>query len=96
MARKVGFGDADSAGIKDSSAGRFRWFVICFLAIWLCGWSTGIFFAGKAFFGPSSQDPFMRAFLTLWLIIALFFWGFVVRVVFRLLRGLPPVERRSS
>jgi hypothetical protein len=101
MARRVGFGEAGSGGpgsggTENSSVGLFRWLLIGFLAIWICGWSTGIFVAGRAFFGPSSQDPFIRAFLIFWLIFALFFWGFVVSVIFRLLRGVPPLEKQSD
>ena len=50
---------------KQPTGGPFRWFLVAFMILWLCGWVVGVIFAGSELLSNSSNGA--DSFLVVWL-----------------------------
>lgn len=72
---------ADTAeGLRIVMPGRRSWFVICFLAFWLCGWAVAEVMVAKQLFNgdaPPDGEVFMLAWFGVWTLgggVAIYAW----------------------
>ena len=69
-----------SEGLRIVMPGRRSWFVICFLAFWLCGWAVAEVMVAKQLFSgdaPPDGEVFMLAWFGVWTVggaVAIYAW----------------------
>lgn len=74
-----------------------NWFAIIFIAVWLVGWTFGIYMAATEMLPHTSHDGigFDNAFMMVWIIAAVAGWFLAARVLWKLLKG-EPLKKQSD
>lgn len=74
-----------------------NWLAIIFIAVWLVGWTFGIYMAASAVLPHTSRDGigFDNAFMMIWIIAAMAGWLIAARVLWKLLKG-EPLSKQSD
>jgi hypothetical protein len=71
---------------KKSNGGAFRYCIILFLCLWLCGWALGLVSVGGTLFSGEGASPF----LIIWLVMWTFGGVFAIVMAYLLLRPQVP------